>query len=123
MYRPILVLYCLYTASIRGINSVRPFDGGPMTTEMFLFASGVIILSVTALLSVRLGTWYLLLAGSAIAIMGAMIGYEVSVVHPGSAGSAPPVKLGHGLIAFSGVLGGAIIGSAFSELRSRRRKA
>jgi disulfide bond formation protein DsbB len=94
-----------------------------MTPEIVMFAIAALLIGACALLAARIGPWHLMIVGSSIAVLGTMLGYEVSMFSSSTAGAAPPIKLGQGLMAFASVVGGAIVGTAFTELRARWRKA
>ena len=91
-----------------------------VTVPILSFALVAVTLGMTAVLARRLAAWHVMIVGISIAVLGA-IGAERLIFFAATAAKSQAELFAQGLIAFSAVLGGALVGTAFNELRLRTR--
>jgi hypothetical protein len=94
--------------------------GNRMNSDVLNLVLGMYILGAFALQARNWHSWFVLLIGVFVACMGACGGYEfTSRGHPGNGLS---MYFGQVLMVFSSVIGGALAGTAFTELRAKSKQ-
>lgn len=92
-----------------------------MSPESVLFLVGAFLCGFFALVAAGWGPWRIMLTGVSIAILGAAWGLDLvgfGQVHQREFA----IGLGQVFMAFSSVVGGALVSVAFVELRAKRRR-
>jgi len=93
-----------------------------MRDDILNLILGLYFLGSFALQARRWHSWLVLLTGVFVACVGAWGGYEFSM-RGQATGDALAAYFGQVVVVFASVVGGALVGAAFSELRAKAKVA
>ena len=103
-----------------GLRQLISHQGMTMKSDILSLILGMYVLGAIAFEARNWRSWLVLLIGVFIACMGAWGGYEFTIRSQPS-GNLLAGYFGQVLVVFASVIGGALVGTAFTELRAKSK--